>query len=168
MFLTGRTTDDPRFAAPGVAVLGKPFDPQELVGLVRAGIGSPRDRGRSSPTGSAVGLRTAAPDLGLDPDALPAPELTATKQKEHGDFATNVALALAGRAGRPPREVAAAIVAALPEAPFVDRVEVAGPGFINLFTTEDWLHDVVRTIAGRGAGVRRAARRRANACRSSS
>ena len=41
VFLTGRTPDDPRFAAPGVAVVGKPFDPQELVGLVRARIGSP-------------------------------------------------------------------------------------------------------------------------------
>jgi len=40
VFLTGRTPDDPRFAAPGVAVVGKPFDPQELVGLVRARIGS--------------------------------------------------------------------------------------------------------------------------------
>ncbi|HYJ61509.1 MAG TPA: arginine--tRNA ligase [Actinomycetota bacterium] len=104
-----------------------------------------------------VGLRTAAPDLGLDPDALPAPELTATRQKEHGDFATNVALALAGRAGRPPREVAAAIVAALPEAPFVDRVEIAGPGFINLFTTEDWLHDVVRRILAEGPAFGRGA-----------
>jgi arginyl-tRNA synthetase len=104
-----------------------------------------------------VGLRTAAPELGLDPDALPVPELTATRQKEHGDFATNVALALAGRAGRPPREVAEAIVAALPDAPFVARVEVAGPGFINLFTTEDWLHDVVRQILAEGPAFGRGA-----------
>jgi DNA-binding response OmpR family regulator len=42
VFLTGRSTDDdPRFEGPGIAVLGKPFDPQELVALVRAGIGAP-------------------------------------------------------------------------------------------------------------------------------
>ena len=42
--------------------------------------------------------------------------------------------------------MAAAIVAALPAAPFVERVEVAGPGFINLFVADDWLHDVLRDV----------------------
>jgi len=96
------------------------------------------------------GLRAAAPGLGLDGD-LPAPELGAPKLKEHGDFSTNVALTLAGRAGRSPREVAQVLVDALAPAPFVAKVEIAGPGFINIFTTEDWLHDVVRTVAGQGA-----------------
>ena len=59
------------------------------------------------------GLAAAAPGLGLDGD-LPEPELLEPKQKGHGDFATNVALALAGRIGRPPREVAEAIVDAAP------------------------------------------------------
>ncbi len=58
-----------------------------------------------------------------------------------------MALALAKPAGRPPREVAQAIVDALPPAPFVQKVEVAGPGFLNVFTTDDWLHDVLRDIA---------------------
>ena len=56
------------------------------------------------------GLRTAAPGLGLDGD-LPEPELQEPRQKDHGDFATNVALALAKRAGAPPRKVAEALVA---------------------------------------------------------
>jgi arginyl-tRNA synthetase len=96
------------------------------------------------------GLRAAAPALGLTDDALPEPELSVPKQKEHGDFATNVALALAGRAGRPPREVATALVEALGSAPFVDRVEIAGPGFINVFTTDTWLHDTVRAVLAAG------------------
>lgn len=96
------------------------------------------------------GLRAAAPGIGLTPDDLPEPELSIPKQKEHGDFATNVALALAGRAGRPPREVAAALVEALPPAPFVERVEIAGPGFINVFTTDAWLHDTVRRVLDEG------------------
>jgi arginyl-tRNA synthetase len=96
------------------------------------------------------GLRTAAPGLGLDGD-LPEPELQEPRQKDHGDFATNVALALAKRAGVPPRQVAEALVAVLAPAPFVDKVEVAGPGFINVWTTDDWLLDTVRTIAAEGA-----------------
>jgi arginyl-tRNA synthetase len=96
-----------------------------------------------------AGAAAAAPALGVEGD-LPEPEILAPKQKEHGDFATNLALALAARAGRPPREVAQAIVDALIPAPFVRKVEVAGPGFINLFVTEDWLHDVLRQIVDQG------------------
>jgi arginyl-tRNA synthetase len=77
-------------------------------------------------------------------------ELLAPKHKDHGDFATNVALALAGRLGRSPREVAQAIAEAMPGAPFIEKVEVAGPGFINLFVTDGWLHDVLRRIVADG------------------
>ncbi len=96
------------------------------------------------------GLRTAAPGLGLDGD-LPEPELQEPRQKDHGDFATNVALALAKRAGASPRQVAEAVVAALAPVAFVEKVEIAGPGFINVWTTDDWLLDMVRTIAAEGA-----------------
>ena len=99
------------------------------------------------------GLVGAAPALGLEGD-LPVPELLAPKQKEHGDFATNVALGLAKRAGKPPREVAQAIVDALPPAPFVERVEIAGPGFLNVFTTDEWLHDGAPRRGRGGRGVR--------------
>jgi arginyl-tRNA synthetase len=102
------------------------------------------------------GLRSAAPALGLDGD-LPTPALEAPRQKEHGDFATNIALAVAKRAGKTPREVAEALVDALPSAPFVERVEVAGPGFINIWTTDEWLHEVVRTIVADGNAYGRAA-----------
>ena len=101
-------------------------------------------------------LEVVATELGLDGD-LPTPELLAPKQKEHGDFATNLALAVAGRAQRPPREVAEMIVRALPPTPFIERVEVAGPGFINLFVTDDWLHDTLRRIAEEGDRYGRAA-----------
>ncbi len=99
-----------------------------------------------------AGLAAAAPRLGLDPAALPSPELLAPKQKDHGDFATNVALALAQPAGKPPREVARALVDALAPAAFVEKVEIAGPGFLNVFTTDDWLHEALRTVAANGAG----------------
>ena len=100
-------------------------------------------------------LERAAPSLGVDGE-LPTPELLVPKQREHGDFATNVALGLAARAGRPPREVAQAIADALADAPFLERAEVAGPGFLNLFTTDEWLYEALRDIAARGASYGRA------------
>ena len=97
----------------------------------------------------AEGLMKAAPDLGLEGD-LPAPELQSPRQKDHGDFATNVALVLAKPAGKPPREVAETLVAALAPIPFVEKVEIAGPGFINIWTTDEWRFDVVRRIVAEG------------------
>ena len=103
------------------------------------------------------GLEAASTSLGLD-GGLPDPEVMEPRQKEHGDFATNVALAVAPRAGTSPRAVAEAIVAALPAVPFVDRVEIAGPGFINVFVTADWLHETLRRIVAEGEGYGRAPR----------
>ena len=102
------------------------------------------------------GLAAAAPGLGLE-GAMPVPELLAPKQKEHGDFATNVALGLAKRVGKAPREVAQAIADALPAAPFVERVEIAGPGFLNVFTTDEWLHAALRDAISSGEAYGRAA-----------
>jgi arginyl-tRNA synthetase len=95
-------------------------------------------------------VEVAASTLGIDGE-LPEPVLIPTKQKEHGDFATNVAMALASRAGRSPRDVAEAIRGAFPEASFVQRVEVAGPGFLNVFVTNDWLLDALRDIVAKEA-----------------
>lgn len=103
--------------------------------------------------GALEALRT---ELALEGE-FPDIELSAPKQKEHGDFATNVALALASASGRPPRSVAESIAANLPAAPFVERVEVAGPGFINFFVTDDWLYDSIREAARLGDDYGRSA-----------
>ena len=58
-------------------------------------------------------------------------QLERPRDEGHGDWATNLALALAKRVGMPPRELAERIIAALPESPEVAGAEVAGPGFIN-------------------------------------
>jgi arginyl-tRNA synthetase len=96
----------------------------------------------------------AAPELGLDPADLPSPELERPRQREHGDFSTNLALILAPRARRGPREVAARIAERVPTGGqgqgHVERVEVAGPGFVNLFLGPGWLHDVLAEIAASG------------------
>ena len=59
-----------------------------------------------------------------------------TRDASHGDYACNIALRLARSAGKPPREIAAAIVAALAPNPWVARAEVAGAGFINLYLVQ--------------------------------
>lgn len=66
------------------------------------------------------------------------------RRREHGDWSTNVALAAAKEQKKNPRELAATIVEHLPEAPFVEKVEIAGPGFLNFHLSAQWLHDVVR------------------------
>ncbi|MDZ7842010.1 MAG: arginine--tRNA ligase [Gammaproteobacteria bacterium] len=72
------------------------------------------------------------------------------RQKGHGDLATNVALTLAKPAGMPPRELAQSIIDALPGSPLLDSVEVAGPGFINIFLAADARFDVVGGILEAG------------------
>jgi arginyl-tRNA synthetase len=85
---------------------------------------------------------------GVIPNGVTAPaELQRPARPEHGDFSTNVALALSGELRTPPRALADRIVQALPDADWVAKVTVAGPGFINFFLTHAWLQDTVRDIA---------------------
>jgi arginyl-tRNA synthetase len=100
--------------------------------------------------------KAAAPDIGIDPAAIPEPELDKPKLKEHGDWSTNLALVLAPKAGRPAREVAEAIAARLGAKGAVEKVQVAGPGFINLFLGHGWLHQVLEQILERGHAYGRA------------
>ncbi|MFT5571804.1 MAG: arginyl-tRNA synthetase [Cryomorphaceae bacterium] len=73
-----------------------------------------------------------------------------TRQKEHGDFATNVAMTLAKAAGRNPRELAELIVAALPNDPSITKVDIAGPGFINMFLAQDARYGVLQSVFEQG------------------
>lgn len=60
-------------------------------------------------------------------------QLTRTKDRVHGDFASNLAMMAAKMAGKKPRDLAQLIVDALPQHNEISRVEIAGPGFINFF-----------------------------------
>ena len=83
------------------------------------------------------GLEALAADTGLHwPDNLDI-QIERGRGSGHGDYASNLAMRLAKPAGRPPRELAQALVDQLPAHPHVERVEVAGPGFINFFLTQD-------------------------------
>ncbi|HTS84730.1 MAG TPA: arginine--tRNA ligase, partial [Usitatibacter sp.] len=82
-------------------------------------------------------------------------ELDRPKSAEHGDFATNVALQLAKRVGRKPREAAQAIVDALGDPPEIAKVEIAGPGFINLTLSTASRFAIVPRILREGAAFGR-------------
>ena len=69
-----------------------------------------------------------------------------TKDKSHGDFATNVALMLAKQAKTSPLELAKIIVNQLGEAKFIKKTEIAGPGFINFFLSDESSTSIVNEI----------------------
>jgi arginyl-tRNA synthetase len=73
-----------------------------------------------------------------------------TRDRKHGDFATNVALALAKNAGRKPRELAEEIIKALPASGLVAKTEIAGPGFINFFLSDAAYQTELRAILDAG------------------
>ena len=77
-----------------------------------------------------------------------------TRSREHGDYATNVALLLAKAAGLKPRDLAEQLVATLPASQHVERVAVAGPGFINFTLARGCRLSTVRRVfeAGRDYG----------------
>ena len=80
-------------------------------------------------------------------------ELDRPNDPAHGDYATNVALRLAPERKRPPRELAEEIAAAAARLPEVERAEVAGPGFVNLFLAPAWFGEALAEIgAAYGSG----------------
>ena len=93
----------------------------------------------------------AAVDAGDLSVAVPAEvRVERPKQREHGDWSTNVALQLAKQAGRPPREVAALLAARLGEVPGIKSVDVAGPGFLNVVLDAAAAGELARTIVEAG------------------
>src|SRR5687767_5574307 len=77
-------------------------------------------------------------------------ELERPSDPAHGDYATNAAMRLARERRRPPRELADELAEALATVPEVERADVAGPGFVNLWVTDRWLTDAAAEILARG------------------
>lgn len=104
-------------------------------------------------TSLAATLRELLAEAGVAEAALPAVELALPARPEHGDLTTNAAMVSAKRAGRPPRELAAALGErwqAGPGAALCDRVEVAGPGFLNLFLDAAWYRGALERMRAAG------------------
>ena len=106
--------------------------PADLAALVRAAVRSAVDAGE---------LAAEVPD-----DVV----VERPKNREHGDYATNIALRLAKGAAKPPREVAELVAARLRDAAGVARVDVAGPGFLNITLDADSLGAVAKQIVEAG------------------
>ncbi|MEO0614685.1 MAG: arginine--tRNA ligase [Pseudomonadota bacterium] len=85
-----------------------------------------------------------------DRNALPAPEIERTRDAAHGDYASNIAMQLARPLRRSPRDIAAAIVAALPANDLIERTDIAGPGFINFFLSDASTTAVVGRVLDAG------------------
>ncbi|GMR16275.1 MAG: arginine--tRNA ligase [Gammaproteobacteria bacterium] len=86
----------------------------------------------------------------LADDVSPKIVIEHTRDPGHGDFASNLAMMLAKPARQKPRDLAEKIVAALPENNEIDKVEIAGPGFINFFMNSNTLTTIVPVILDAG------------------
>src|SRR6266536_1804360 len=89
----------------------------------------------------------------LDKAGLPASDDIAwevPREESHGDYATNSALALARPAKKAPRQIAEAIKSNFPPTSMVVKIEVAGPGFLNVFLAPEWCADALKGILAEG------------------
>jgi arginyl-tRNA synthetase len=86
-------------------------------------------------------LNVVAPEAGATSVTLERP-----KQAQHGDFSCNVAMQLAKVLRAKPRDIAQKLLAALPASPLIEKAEIAGAGFINLFLTHRYKQSIVTHI----------------------
>lgn len=97
-----------------------------------------------------AGLASVAQDGAFAALADMDPQLERTRDPRHGDFTSNVAMRAAKALGSPPRDIAKAVVAALEASPFVERVDIAGPGFINFTLATIAYHTELCAALARG------------------
>jgi arginyl-tRNA synthetase len=109
---------------------------------------TPLDELRAAVEAAAADLRN-----GAAPRSATAPTLERPKRADHGDYSTNAAMLLAPALGAPPREIAERLGEALRNrlGERVDRVEVAGPGFLNVFLSDAWYADAAQHVLEDGA-----------------
>jgi arginyl-tRNA synthetase len=101
-------------------------------------------------------VREVAAARGLPLGDQPTPSVERPKKAEHGDFTTNVALAMAKRAGEKPVALAQEIAAALRRDSTFTRVDVAGPGFVNVALAPAAFHRALEQVLAAGRAYGRA------------
>ena len=97
-------------------------------------------------------LETLQADGVLSLAIIPPITIERTRDAQHGDFASNLALILAKSAKVNPSELAIKIIAALPKHNAIMRVELAGPGFINFFIDPSSQYQIINQIHSQGRG----------------
>ena len=91
-------------------------------------------------------------ELGTVPlDVVVEIKVDRSKDKSHGDFATNLALMLAKPCGQSPRQLAALLLESMPESPLVERTEIAGAGFINFFIRQTAQTQIIAAVLETGS-----------------
>jgi len=95
----------------------------------------------------ALALREVAPEL-IQTEIL----IERPKMATHGDYACNLAMQLAKPMRKPPRDIANALIAALPKSDVIEKLEIAGAGFINVFVASSAKQQVVHGVLQAGAG----------------
>ncbi|MEW6182447.1 MAG: arginine--tRNA ligase [Bacillota bacterium] len=96
--------------------------------------------------------------LGFPKNAeIPVYAVNSPREEQFGDFSTNIAMLMAKLARRPPRDVAATIRERidLNRCSWVQKVEIAGPGFLNFFLNTGWLYEALQRVVGQGEGYGR-------------
>ena len=86
----------------------------------------------------------------LAQDINPHITIDRTRDPQHGDFASNLALLLAKPTNTPPRQLAEKLISALAYDPAIIKVELAGPGFINFFIDPNFQYQVIKNIHEQG------------------
>jgi len=109
---------------------------------------------RTDPVSSLLEVVTEAARE-LSGDASIEPALDPAPRPELGDFSSNAAMLMAKPLGRAPREIAAELAEAVSGrlGDSLERTEVAGPGFLNLFLTDQWYRGAVEGLSGDAAPV---------------
>jgi arginyl-tRNA synthetase len=97
---------------------------------------------------SAIQDAMATDDLELE--EIPEIMLEVPREEAHGDYASNIAMVLAGQAQMAPRDIAQIIVNNLEEIDLISKLEVAGPGFINFHLNNDCLYEIIERILEAG------------------
>ncbi len=103
----------------------------------------------------AVAVSALADDGVIPVDSGADIMLERTRQPDHGDFACNIAMVLAKAARKKPRELAAILQSRLPDSELIDRTEIAGPGFINIFLAPQAYYRLITVIRQAGAAYGR-------------
>ncbi len=86
-------------------------------------------------------------DVSVNPNLVANIRVDRTKDRAHGDFATNIAMILAKPLKKNPRQIAEDIIASLPKDDHISKVEIAGPGFINFFVNKDAISKALKDMS---------------------
>ena len=116
-----------------------------------AKLGSVNPENLSEAIANVLHTAIKAGEIDLPADAVPeAPKVERPKSRDHGDWATNIALQLGKRAGMNPRQFAEILAPKLQALDSIASVEIAGPGFINIVLDAAAAGELARTIIEAG------------------